>query len=86
MLSERQQSIFAVFIKEPTKDFSAGELLAFVNVGRTTLYRDLIAMQAQGLIISNQNSTRSRTYRLNPSSKEYIRWDLSRPPHQRQAK
>jgi len=83
MLNDRQDIVFTVFIKNPVKDFSAGELLNFVEVGRTTLYRDLITMQAQGLIISNQNSTRSRTYKLNPSSKEYIRWDLSRPPHQR---
>jgi hypothetical protein len=84
MLTERQQSIFNLFLQQPDASLSMGNLLPHVEVGRTTLFRDLTAMVGLGLLLPDA-PTRARTYRLNPLSTAYLRWDLSRPPQQRPA-
>ncbi len=83
MLSTRQTQILDLFLDEPDKELSAGDLLPQFEIGRTSLFRDLTALTDAGLIVASDGSTRSRTYRLHPNSDEYIKWDLSRPPQQR---
>ena len=83
MLSTRQSQILDLFLDEPDESLSAGDLLPQFNISRTSLFRDLSALNEAGLIEASDGSTRSRTYRLHPNSDEYIRWDLSRPPQQR---
>lgn len=82
MLTERQQLILDEFLQSPDQPLSAGDLAPLLNVGRTTLFRDLSAMVERGILLADA-STRSRTYRLNPQSDQYLRWDLTRPPQQR---
>jgi len=82
MLSERQQAILDEFLQDPEQALSVSDLMPVVNVERTTLFRDLSAMVEVGVLVA-EASTRARTYRLNPSSDDYLRWDLSRPPQQR---
>lgn len=84
MLTERQQNILRAFLRNPDENLSVSDLLPLVEVGRTTLFRDLTAMVALGLLLPDA-PTRARTYRLNPLSTAYLRWDLSRPPQQRPA-
>lgn len=82
MLTERQQLILEEFLQNPTQPLSASDLAPILNVGRTTLFRDLTTMVEQGILLANA-ATRSRTYQLNPQSVQYLRWDLTRPPQQR---
>lgn len=82
MLTERQQLILDEFLQDPEHALSAGDLAPLLNVGRTTLFRDLAALVEAGVLLA-EAATRSRTYRLNPQSSEYLRWDLTRPPQQR---
>ncbi|QTR51022.1 Fic family protein [Candidatus Thiothrix anitrata] len=82
MLTERQQSILEEFLQNPDRALSIGDLLPVFNVGRTSLFRDLSAMVEADLLLPDA-PTRARTYRLNPDSAAYLRWDLSRPPQQR---
>ncbi|QQZ30030.1 hypothetical protein HMY34_15385 [Thiothrix subterranea] len=82
MLTERQQTILGVFLQNPSVTLNVGDLLPHIEVGRTTLFRDLTVMVGIGLLLPDA-PTRARTYRLNPSSAVYLRWDLSRPPQQR---
>ncbi|WP_020395639.1 Fic family protein [Thiolinea disciformis] len=82
MLSERQQLILDKFLENPAQNLAVGDLLPWVEVGRTTLFRDLSQLVEQG-ILSPDAPTRARTYRLNPDSEPYLRWDLSRPPQER---
>lgn len=84
MLTERQQLILEEFLQNPEQNLSAGDLAPLLNVGRTTLFRDLTTMVERGLLLADA-ATRSRTYRLNPNSNEYLQWDLTRPPQQRSA-
>lgn len=84
MLTARQQALFEVFLQNPAASLSVGDLLPQVAVGRTTLFRDLSAMVGLGLLLPDA-PTRARTYRINPVSTAYLRWDLSRPPQQRPA-
>jgi DeoR/GlpR family transcriptional regulator of sugar metabolism len=44
MLTERQQSILEAFLQNPDASLTAGDLLPLLDVGRTTLFRDLSAM------------------------------------------
>lgn len=82
MLTERQQLILDEFLQNSDQALSASELAPLLNVGRTTLFRDLSAMVESGILLADA-ATRSRTYQLNPQSTEYLRWDLTRPPQQR---
>lgn len=82
MLTQRQQAILEAFLESPETSLSVGDLQPLVDVGRTTLFRDLSAMVELGLLLPDA-PTRARTYRLNPSSAAYLQWDLSRPPQQR---
>lgn len=84
MLTDRQEFILGLFLRQPDSSLSVGDLLPLVEVGRTTLFRDLNSMVGLGFL-SPDASTRARTYRLNPASAAYLRWDLSRPPQQRPA-
>lgn len=82
MLTQRQQTILEAFLDSPDTSLSVGDLQPLVDVGRTTLFRDLSAMVEAGLLLPDA-LTRARTYRLNPMSAAYLQWDLSRPPQQR---
>lgn len=82
MLSERQQTILDEFLEAPDQSLSAGDLLLVLGIPRTTLFRDLTVLVEAGLLLAD-SPTRNRTYRLNPDSRPYLQWDLSRPPQQR---
>lgn len=84
MLSTRQQTLLDIFLEAPEQALSSGDLLPQLNIERTTLYRDLTAMVADGVLIATA-ATKARSYRLNPESTSYLQWDLSRPPHEREA-
>ena len=84
MISERQQAILKIFLENPEQTLSNSDLLPALDVERTTLYRDLSAMVKAG-VLSATASTKARQYRLNPESTAYLQWDLSRPPHEREA-
>lgn len=58
---------------------SAGEVVALLQVERTTAFRDLQALASEGLVDA-EGDTRSRRYRLNRSSAPFITWELGRPP------
>ena len=83
MLSTRQTQILDIFLDESSERLSAGDLLPHFDIGRTSLFRDLTALTEAGVIQASDGSTRSRTYSLHPNSDEYIKWDLSRAPHER---
>lgn len=82
MLSERQQLILDKFLENPAQNLAVGDLLPCVEVGRTTLFRDLSQLVDYG-ILTPDAPTRARTYRLNPDSETYLRWHLSRAPQDR---
>jgi Fic family protein len=84
MLSTRQQTILDIFLEEPGQALSSGDLLPQLDVERTTLYRDLTALVAEGVLVAAA-ATKARSYRLNPESPAYLQWDLSRAPHEREA-
>lgn len=84
MLTERQQVILQKFQEDPQQPLTTGDLLPLLDVERTTLYRDLNKLIEADLLVATA-STRARQYQLNPGSTYYLHWDLSRPPHQREA-
>lgn len=77
MLTERQQNIFNLFLANPDEQKVTGD---FLNLGieRTTIFRDLKTLVQAELL-----TTEGKAYRLNEKSDAYMRWDLSRPPHER---
>ncbi|MEZ5534914.1 MAG: Fic family protein [Thiolinea sp.] len=84
MLSERQQTILDIFLEAPDQSLVSSDLLPRLNIERTTLYRDLTAMVKNGVLVAT-SATKARSYRLNPDSTAYLKWDLTRPPHAREA-
>lgn len=79
MLTERQQSILNLFLANPDGQKAAGDFL-HLGLERTTIFRDLKRLVQAGLLTAE-----GKAYRLNEKSDPYVRWDLSRPPHQRKA-
>lgn len=53
------------------------------GVGRTTAFRDLDGLVQLGLL-SAEGVTRDRVYRLDKTSDQYLEWDLSRNPAERE--
>lgn len=77
MLSPRQQLIFEAFTDAPELPKSVSDF-SFLGIERTTVFRDLKGLVNAGLV-----SMDGKAYRLKPNATAYVRWDLSRPPHQR---
>lgn len=79
MLTERQKKILNVFLENP-KDMKSVSDFADFGLERTTVYRDIKKLVQEGMLESE-----GKAYRLNSDSDAYLRWDLSRAPHQRAA-
>lgn len=82
-MDDVEKSILAYFLEDPATAVSAGEISTELGIERTTLFRRLTSMGELG-IVSFEGEGRMRKYRLNSNSDEYLKWDLSRPPSDRQ--
>jgi Fic family protein len=76
-LTPRQQLIFDEFLLTPTQPRSVADFADF-GLERTTLFRDLKAIVQTGLL-----QREGKAYRVCSNSDAYVRWDLSRAPHER---
>lgn len=61
---------------------SASDIAQLLKVERTTAFRSLQVMVADGLVEA-QGDTRNRRYRLNRQSAPFVRWELGQPPASR---
>jgi Fic family protein len=77
-LTERQQQIIAAFFENPEETKSVGAFTEF-GLDRTTVFRDLKKLVHLGLL-----KPEGKVYRIDTDSDAYLRWDLSRAPHQRE--
>ena len=90
MTSPRESSIIEVLIEQSdpltrrsaSEWVSAGDLAQALSVDRTTAFRDLQRMVADGLVDA-VGDTRTRRYRLNRDSAPFTRWYLAQPPASR---
>lgn len=78
-LTKRQQQIFDIFLETPSESRTTGD---FTELGaeRTTIFRDI-----KKLVQANLLRQTGKSYRVNPDSDEYLRWDLSRAPYHRES-
>lgn len=77
MLTERQKSIFNTFLQCPEEKKTASDFTE-LDVERTSLFRDLRKLVQLQLLVQD-----GKGYRVSKDSDGYIKWDLSRPPFQR---
>ncbi len=78
-LTERQQKIINIFLETPNETKSVGDF-ADLGLERTTVFRDIKKLVQAGLL-----DLEGKAYRVNRGSDAYLRWDLSRAPHHREA-
>lgn len=78
-LTTRQQQIFDIFLEMPSEPRTISD---FAELGpeRTTIFRDI-----KKLVQANLLRQTGKSYRINPDSDEYLRWDLSRAPYHRES-
>lgn len=79
LLTERQQKIINIFLENPNETKSVGDFADF-GLERTTVFRDIKKLVQAGLL-----EPEGKAYRVNKDSDAYLRWDLSRAPHHREA-
>jgi hypothetical protein len=85
-VNQRQKRILDEVLSDPSKAWALKDFLrpgVVEGVGRTTVYRDLDELAQLG-ILSAEGATRDRIYRLDQTSDQYLEWDLSRNPAERQ--
>ncbi|EFS2651683.1 hypothetical protein HX362_004600 [Salmonella enterica] len=78
-LTKRQQQIFDMFLETPSEPRTTGDFTE-LGVERTTIFRDI-----KKLVQANLLRQTGKSYRVNPDSDEYLRWDLSRAPYHRES-
>jgi Fic family protein len=61
---------------------SASDVATLLKVDRTTAFRNLQVMTADG-VVEAEGDTRNRRYRLDRTSAPFVRWELGQPPSAR---